>query len=445
MQIDSNFDEWECGYPITNNSTDEIGISDYDADAQESSSPEALKALLNFSINNRDLDKLESLIGSFNPFKILGIQDYEIRHSNVLSWLIDPNGQHGLGDILFKKILLEVLRDSNRFGTPLIKNVISANFADLKVLREWRGIDIICISGQNNLVFVVENKVGAEESGHQLNKYLDVVNKRYPDHNKVFVFLTMDGSKPKGSDFYIPFTHEQVHEIVRSAVDIRQDFMNQKVYDFIQQYLQIIEEKSMKSEEFIDICAKLYREHGNAIKMIMAYGKPKLPISYIREFHSHTNTESVHSQKDNVAVYYSFIPQSWKNIIPETNKYKSDRYLVFFYLNFSEYENHKIVLSLNIGHFPDPDERARLIHELSKAGTDNDGILNVRRSSKTNTTIYSKPILLKYGSSEDCDLDDYDTITSKLVETYNSDEVSQVFRIVDDVVQSFAFQDSIVL
>ena len=34
----------------------------------------------------------------FNLFDVLRNADYEIRHSNVLAWLLDPGRNHGLGD-----------------------------------------------------------------------------------------------------------------------------------------------------------------------------------------------------------------------------------------------------------------------------------------------------------------------------------------------------------
>ena len=71
------------------------------------------KSLLNFAVNNPDLSKLESMLREFNPFRILGISDFEIRHSNVLAWLIEPHAHHGLGDELFKNLLLEVLKSDD--------------------------------------------------------------------------------------------------------------------------------------------------------------------------------------------------------------------------------------------------------------------------------------------------------------------------------------------
>ena len=423
----NDYDDWENGFPITPKPT----------------STSADQALLNFSINNPDLDKLESIIGTFNPFKVLGIQDFEIRHSNVLAWLLDPAGHHGLGDSLFKNLLLEILRDSRGNDLPQINDIISASFSDLRVMREWRNIDILAMSPANNLVMVIENKINADESKTQLAEYVGTIKKKFRDFKKVFVLLTLDGAIPKGNNLYIPFTHVQIHGIVQSNVELRRDHMPSKVYDFIQQYLQILEEKTMQSAELTELCGKLYREHGAAIKMILDYGKPKLPPKSIQEFHKRTNTESVHAEKDSVNVFYTFIPCVWNSIVPMTNKYASDRYLVFFTFNFSDYENHKIALTLNVGNFRDQEERVRFVEQVAEAATaDKDSNLIVRRSSKTNTTVFSKPIPLKDGSGEDFDIGDYDAVTDKLAEVYNSVEVQKALKVLDGVVQKFTFEDT---
>ena len=50
-----------------------------------------------FILNNPELDKLESMLSDFNLFETLNLVNTEIRHSNVLSWLLNPNENHGLG------------------------------------------------------------------------------------------------------------------------------------------------------------------------------------------------------------------------------------------------------------------------------------------------------------------------------------------------------------
>ena len=38
----------------------------------------------------------------FNTFDVLRYSDYEIRHSNVLAWLLQPGATHGIGDEFLK-------------------------------------------------------------------------------------------------------------------------------------------------------------------------------------------------------------------------------------------------------------------------------------------------------------------------------------------------------
>jgi hypothetical protein len=85
-----------------------------------------IELLEKFVLNNPELDALENLLSQFNIFETLDIVNAEIRHSNVLSWLLNPNANHGLGDFFTKQFL---------------KYLISKNkdYLDSKVVIEnWR-------------------------------------------------------------------------------------------------------------------------------------------------------------------------------------------------------------------------------------------------------------------------------------------------------------------
>lgn len=58
-----------------------------------------LKKEYDFLLKNEDFDKLDLGLKNPNIFQILKISKNEIRHSNFLSWLLDPKGSHKLGDI----------------------------------------------------------------------------------------------------------------------------------------------------------------------------------------------------------------------------------------------------------------------------------------------------------------------------------------------------------
>ena len=75
---------------------------------------EELKSLYDKLLKDEDFDKLDLGLKNPNIFQILRITKNEIRHSNFLSWLLDPYESHKLGDIFLKRFLREVF-SSDKF------------------------------------------------------------------------------------------------------------------------------------------------------------------------------------------------------------------------------------------------------------------------------------------------------------------------------------------
>lgn len=61
------------------------------------------ESILQFIINNDNLEIVKAKLNRFNPFKILRIQDHEVRHSNVLAWIFNPSENHNFDDRLLKR------------------------------------------------------------------------------------------------------------------------------------------------------------------------------------------------------------------------------------------------------------------------------------------------------------------------------------------------------
>ncbi len=68
-----------------------------------------LKALEDFLVGNRDLERPEALLDRFNILEALGVVRQELRHSDFLAYLMDPRDNHGLGDTFVKRLLQRVL------------------------------------------------------------------------------------------------------------------------------------------------------------------------------------------------------------------------------------------------------------------------------------------------------------------------------------------------
>ena len=58
------------------------------------------KALKDFLLDISCLNALDNWKDEVNIFDVLKVTNAEIRHSNILAWLLDPNENHGIGDSL---------------------------------------------------------------------------------------------------------------------------------------------------------------------------------------------------------------------------------------------------------------------------------------------------------------------------------------------------------
>ena len=138
-------------------------------------------------LKDEDFDKLDLGLKNPNIFQILRITNNEIRHSNFLSWLLDPNQSHKLGDIFLKRFLREVF-SSEKFGEIDQSDVEGLDLTKVEIQREWKNIDILI--KLNDVVVCIENKVLSKEHSNQLMRYREIIESQFPNHKKTYVFLT---------------------------------------------------------------------------------------------------------------------------------------------------------------------------------------------------------------------------------------------------------------
>ena len=146
-------------------------------------------------VNNPDLDRLEAYLNRFNPIRIMRMEGMEIRHSNIIGWLLDPLENHGLGDRFLKSFLAEAMKNGNKEARPSSLDIIQADLRDVEVYREWQSIDLLLLSRLNNWVFIIENKFHSTQHGKQLPKYVDKVRNAFEHDERRLnikgIFLTL--------------------------------------------------------------------------------------------------------------------------------------------------------------------------------------------------------------------------------------------------------------
>lgn len=223
------------------------------------------EALQNFLLDIGCLDELLPWTGKFNMFDVLKISRTEIRHSNMLGWLLNPNENHGMGDVFLKGILQRLVENDSD-GRYDVFNVLLMDFYTFSVMREWKNIDILLTSTEEKTVIAIENKVGSHEHSNQLNRYRNVLEKEYPDYNRMLVFLTPDGEEPSDVENWDVLTYSDVIDVLESAtlqIKILPD-----VDLMIKNYIDVVRRDIVEDQQLIDICNKIYNKHKKALDLI---------------------------------------------------------------------------------------------------------------------------------------------------------------------------------
>lgn len=156
----------------------------------------------------------------FNVLSALGLGRQELRHSELLAYLLDPRQPHGLGDRFVRALLT---RAAPLLAEPL--ELDSLALGNLVVQREWSFIDILVESPADKLAMIIENKVDSGEHSDQLGRYYRQARKRRPNWRIVGIYLTLDAAPP-GSDsdraLYVPLGYADVAAALSDVADMAQ-------------------------------------------------------------------------------------------------------------------------------------------------------------------------------------------------------------------------------
>ena len=186
---------------------------------------ESEKAALDaFLADNDDLEQLSAELATFNVFRVLKVEEAEIRHSNTLGWLLDPAESHGLGDVFLRRVLSNILLKSDASIGLSAAEVELMDFGDIEVRREWKHIDVLVIDRQNKLVLLIENKLGGGEGPGQLARYQKTVGLEFPSFRLVPVPHAARGiRRNEEAHKYIAYSHARLLGVLERIVNQRRD------------------------------------------------------------------------------------------------------------------------------------------------------------------------------------------------------------------------------
>jgi len=334
-------------------------------------SDESKKAALDsFLADNPELEDLSARLATFNVFRALKIENAEIRHSNVLAWLLNPDESHCLGDIVLRRVFSNmVLESDTNIEEISAAQVELMDFADIEVRREWKNIDLLIIDRTNRLVILIENKIYSGESPGQLGRYQETVRKEFPFFKMVPVFLNLMGQESaddKATD-YISYSYLQLLAVLERLFAQRQAQLAESVAMFIKQYIDTLRRLTMQDESLVELCKTIYRRHREAIDIIVEYGMVGAGQQAVDDFLSEEGGYEILCSRPN---WVWFLPETWSQIIPANStawKHMARPVSVACFFHFRSDKN-MVRLICEVSRMDDIQLRLACVKKLQKVG-----------------------------------------------------------------------------
>ena len=341
-------------------------------------------------VNNEGLATIGTHLQSFNPFCILGVENYELRHTSMLAWLMDPKETHGFGQDFLRSLLAETFRSDDETARPSSLDIVLADLSSVEIRREKDNIDLLLECSKNNWIFLFENKFWSSQHGGQLKRYkkwLESDLKRTGrDRKPRFVFLTLNEEEPE-DEAYATLSYDTICHLLKAALRSHLATTPTDVRDFINHYITILEDAtgmSTSTKDMERLAKELYREHRRVIDYVVEHGQNSDfglaaesitgDIEWLDTFKV-GNRKFVHGHIGKRQ--FSFLPRAWYKALGEDeHDYKGCEdwwsgypVICWFQLNEDGSGKGDLRLYAEVGPLSDPTIRSSLIEAIiEKAG-----------------------------------------------------------------------------
>ncbi|MEO1168918.1 MAG: PD-(D/E)XK nuclease family protein [Pseudomonadota bacterium] len=218
-------------------------------------------------VANDEFGELENALEVFCPFEAVGMVHQEIRHGHFLSYIFDPQRPHGFGSDCLRALMSAVAKsaESTKAGLKQL-DVHLMDFDGAIVRREWRNIDILIEIPDQKLVIAIELKIDATEHSGQLERYKDLVQREWPSHRNLLLFLTKRGDDPSDNDAWISVPLEFLASELALLVGRRPGSDASRT--MLDAYLAMLGRHHLTDERLDELAKSLWAKHREALEFL---------------------------------------------------------------------------------------------------------------------------------------------------------------------------------
>lgn len=435
--------------------------------------------ILSLLDDSMEFEKLHSKFNRFNPFKILKVDKFEIRHSNMIAWLLDPAENHHLSSMFVNKLLSKTFVKAENEELIVQYNFIKLHkqsLQDLEVFREVqtennKRIDILAVSESQKVAILIENKYKSSESDGQLQNYINFVSEKYEGYTIIPIFLSLDGIAPSHTS-YLTLDYGDILNILKAQLEIYSEYTSSTIKDFISYYIDILEGELVRDEEDIELALTVYKNHKAAVDFLCLNGNGKVVGKFVSKELQRAVKKLDDEVKEDLRKIYkkysetlrfihkagnsvmreaflqfveqnqipnscykehiripSFIFEEWRQLDEIVGVPKGEWWLRNALITWFEREpDGRMKLTIEVGPLEQYENRLKLLCKLEENG------VTIKEKAKENgakfTRIYTVYMDVK-------DWADQDEILQVMNNIYNNADFNQVVSAIDDTIASF--------
>lgn len=225
-----------------------------------------MKTKISKLVLDEDFETIELELNEPNIFQILSLERQEIRHSNFLAYLFDPNETHGLGT----RVLRRFIRSLDLNGQDIDAEQINLE-GEIEVRREWRHIDILIVTEDN--VILIENKVDSQDGKNQLKRYREIVEENFKGKVLTYIYLTPNRSDPLDANEaqkYVKAGYQDIADSLISILKVFEKSIPERIKMYIQDYITSLNRGILMSDEINRKAMRVYLKHKDAFDFIFS-------------------------------------------------------------------------------------------------------------------------------------------------------------------------------
>lgn len=227
------------------------------------------RALERLIVDNAAFEAIDAAMNVFCPFDAVGMSRQEVRHGHFLAHLLDPARPHGFGAECLRAFMRAVA--STLTGEGLGVALLDVHLMELDgavVRREYQSIDLLIEVPQEKLIVAIELKIDATEHSGQLGRYRKIVEREWPSHKRLLLFLTKRGEAPSGHGAgWHALSLAPVTDALAAVADKGAGQPSARM--MLDAYVRMLRRDHLTDDRLEQLAAGLWREHREALEFLV--------------------------------------------------------------------------------------------------------------------------------------------------------------------------------